>query len=207
MAENKVNEAAWNFATSIRETNRAIADSAVAAQERNVRFAQSTFENGVELLKSHTEGTRSLMHEVPEQPEDVQGAFLAVIDGAFAAQQRNIRFAQTTFENSVELLKSHAEGTRNLMQSVVEQSQQQQEVFRTLARESMNAYADFFRAPFSYYQQALDTAKTAGEQGLENVQKVTENVQKATRQGLENVQNVARQAQRKALLNNSTISW
>src|SRR5947209_5601037 len=140
MAKNKVNEAAWNLTTSIRETNKAIADSAVAAQERNIRFTQTTFENGVELLKSHAEGTRSLIHELPEQPQDLQGAFLAVVDSAFAAQQRNVRFAQTTFENGVELLKSHAEGTRNLMQTVVEQSQQQQEVFRTLARESMNAY-------------------------------------------------------------------
>lgn len=195
MAKNKVNEAAWNITTSLRETNQAIADSAVAVQERNVRFAQTTFENGVELLKSHAEGTRALMHELPEQPQDMPGALLAVVNSAFAAQQRNIHFAQTTFENSVELLKSHAEGTRNLMQTVVEQSQQQQEVFRTLARESMNAYVDFFRAPFSYYQQALDAAKTAGEQGLESVQKVTENAQKATRQGLENMQNASRQAQ------------
>lgn len=195
MAKNKVNEAAWNLTTSIRETNQAIVDSAVAAQERNVRFAQTTVENGVELLRSHAESTRSLMQEFPEQLQDLQGTFLNMVDSAFAAQQRNMRFAQSTFENSVELLKSHAEGTRNLMQSVVEQSQQQQEVFHTLARESMNAYVDFFRVPFSYYQQALDTVKTATEQGLENAQKATENVQKATRQGLENVQTASRQAQ------------
>jgi hypothetical protein len=195
MADNKVNEAAWNLTRSISETNQAIADSAVAAQERNVRFTQSTFENGVELLKSHAEGTRSLMHELPETPQEQQGAFSTLVDGAFAAQQRNIRFALSTFENGIELLKSHAEGTRNLMQTVVEQSLQQQEIFRTLSRESMNAYVDFFRSPFSYYQQAFDAVKTATDQGMENVQKATENVQKATRQGLENMQNAGRQVQ------------
>jgi hypothetical protein len=195
MAENKVNEAVWNLNHSIRETNSAIAENAVAAQERNVRFAQSTFENGVELLKSHAEGSRSLMRELSEHPQEQQGAFSTLVDGAFAAQQRNIQFAQSTFANGLELLKSHAEGAQNLMQTLVEQSQQQQEVFRTLARESMNAYVNFFRSPFAYYQQALDAVKTATEQGMENVQKATENAQKATRQGFENMQNTTRQAQ------------
>ena len=188
MAENKVNEALWNLTHSIGEINQATAENAVAAQERNVRFAQSTFENGVELLKSHAEGTRSVMRELSEHPQEQQGAISTLVDGAFAAQHRNLQFAQNTFENSLELLKSHAEGTRNLMQTVVEQSQQQQEVFRTLARESINAYVDFFRSPFSYYQQTLDAVKTATEQGMENVQK-------ATQQGFENMHKAGRQAQ------------
>ncbi len=78
MAKNKVNEATWNLTTSLRETNEAIADSAVAAQERNVRFAQSTFENGIELLKSHAEGTRNLVQTVVEQSEQQQEVFRTV---------------------------------------------------------------------------------------------------------------------------------
>ena len=195
MAENKVNEVVSNLTRSIRETNSAIAENTVAAQERNVRFAQSTFENGVELLKSHAEGTRSLIGELSEHPQEQQGTFSTLVDGAFAAQQRNIQFAQSTVANGLELLKSHAEGAQNLMQTVVEQSQQQQEVFRTLARESMGVYVDFFRSPFSYYQQALDAVKTVTDQGMENVQKATENAQKASRQSFENVQNATRQAQ------------
>ena len=195
MAENTVNEALWNLTHSIGETNSAVTENVVAAQERNARFAQTTFENGIELLKNHAEGTRSLMRELSEHPQEPSGAISTLVDGAFAAQQRNIQFAQSTVANGLELLKSHAEGVHNLMQAVVEQSQQQREVFRTLARESMNTYADFFRSPFSYYQQALEAVKTATEQGMGQAEKATENVQKATRQGFENVQNAARQAQ------------
>ncbi len=187
MADTKVNEATRNLIQSLRETNQAIVDSIVAAQERNMKFAQSIFENGTEVLKSHAEGTRSLMQTTVEQPQQ-EGVFQAVADSAVAALERNMKFAQSTFENGIEVLKSHAEGTRSLTQTIVEQSQQQREAFQMLVRESVDAYMSFFSTPFSYYQQALDAADAAARQGLETFEK-------ATRQGLENIQKVTRQAQ------------
>jgi len=73
--QNKVNDAAWNLSTSVRESNQAIVDSVVSAQERNMKFAQNIFENEVELLKSHAEHTRSVMEEVVGEPEKSQAFF------------------------------------------------------------------------------------------------------------------------------------
>jgi len=191
MADNKVNEAAWNLTRSLSETNQAIADSAVAAQERNAKFAQSVFENSTELLKSHTESTRALMQELMEQPEKEQSVLQTVVDSAVAAQERNMRLAQSTFENGIEVLKSHTQSTRTLMQTLVGHSQRQQEAFQTLAHESVNAYTDFFSAPLAYYQQTWETAESIARKGVETAQRTT-------RQGMEEVQKATRQAQKAA---------
>jgi len=74
MAEHKVNDATWNIVKTARETNQAITESAVAAYERNIAFAQNTFENGVEVLKSHAESARTLWHEQAEQVQQRQSS-------------------------------------------------------------------------------------------------------------------------------------
>ena len=130
MAENTVNEATRSLIQSLRESNQAIVDSAVAAQERNAKFAQSVLENGIEVLKSHAESTRSLTH------------------------------------------------------TLLEQSQNQREAFRTLAQESIEAYGKFFTSPTTYLERALEMSETFTRQGVEGYQKVAhqakEKSQKAT---------------------------
>ncbi len=184
--KDRLNEAAWNLSNAAREANQAIANSAVAAQDRNMKFAQSTFENGVEVLKSHAESTRALMDELVQEPSKDRAIFQSVADSAVAAQERNVRFAQSLVQNGTEVLKSHAEDTRALMQTLAEQTQKQQEAFQLLVRESMDAYLDYFYAPFSYYEQTLETAGSIARQGVETAQKIArqgmEAVQKATRQ-------------------------
>ena len=184
--QNKVNDAAWNLSTSVRESNQAIVDSVVSAQERNMKFAQNIFENEVELLKSHAEHTRSFMEEFVGEPEKSQAFFQTMANGAVAAQERNVKFAQSLLQNGTELLKSHGESTRTLMQTLAEQSQKQQEAFQTLSRETWDAYMGFFSSPFSYYQQTLETAESIAWQGVETAQKITrqgmEAAQKATHQ-------------------------
>lgn len=184
--KDRLNEAAWNLSNAAREANQAIANSAIAAQDRNMKFAQSTFENGVEVLKSHAESTRALMDELVQEPSKDRAIFQSVADNAVAAQERNVRFAQSLVQNGTEVLKSHAEDTRALMQTLAEQTQKQQEAFQALVRESMDAYLDYFYAPFSYYEQTLETAGSIARQGVETAQKIA-------RQGMEAVQKAARQ--------------
>jgi len=117
-----VSEATEELSESVREANRVIANSAVEAQERNWKFAQSIFENEVELLKSHAEHTRSFMEEFVGEPEKSQAFFQTMANSAVSAQERNVKFAQSILENGTELLKSHGESTRTLMQALAEQS-------------------------------------------------------------------------------------
>jgi len=187
MADYKVNDAVVNIAQSVRDAGQAVTESTVAAYERNVGFAQSTLENGVEVLKSHAESARSLLREQAERAQDKQPLDAqAVLNTAIAAQERNMHYAQTTFENGVELWKNHVRGTRSLLDKLAEQGQHHQEAFRHIAHESVNAYVDLFFTPFSYYKQAIDTAESIAWQGVETAQKVG-------RQGFETAQHVSRQ--------------
>jgi hypothetical protein len=190
MTDKKANDAARNLVKSVQETNKAIADTTVTSQERNLAFAQSVLENGIEVLKSHAESSRTLMQELVEQareqhvgPESLQ----PLVDSAIAAQERNTRLAQSIFENGIEVLKSQISLNQSLMQDLGQQFQKQQDAFQTLAYESMDAYRDFIFAPLTFWQKALGTAEAATLEGLKNFQKVTE-------QGLETIQKSTRQA-------------
>lgn len=185
----QMQDAAQTLTKSLRETNQTIADSAVAAQERNVAFAQITFENGIEVLKSHAEGTRSLTRVLAEEP---QAAFQTLTDSVLSAQERNIKFAQSIYRNWTEVTKSHAEGTRSLAQSLTAQTRKQQEAWQALAQESLKASIGFFSSPLAYYQETFGIVESATRQGLEHFQKVTnqafDSVQKATQQTVATVQ-------------------
>jgi len=200
MAENKLNEATGNLTRSLRETNQAITESAVSAQERNMAFAQNTFDNGIELLKSHVESTRALMREEVEQSRSQTPDFQAVVNSAITAQERNLRYAQSIVESEAELLKSHLNATRDLWQKLAEQSQKQQEAFQSLLHESVDMYVNFLFTPFSYYRQAVDTAESMAWQVIETAQQITrqgfEATRSATRQGMEVAQKATRQGQK-----------
>jgi len=191
MVENKVNETAWNLTESLRETTQAVAQTAIAAQERNMAYVQNIFENGIEVLKSHAESSRNLVHEQTELSRKQQVDFQSVFNGAIAAQERNLRYAQSTIENGTEVLKSHIQATRDLMQQLTEQTQKQQGLYQELARETTSSYLDFMFAPFAYYQQAVDTAGSIARQGVETAQNIT-------RQSWEAAQRAAQQAQEAA---------
>jgi len=188
MAKNKANEATWNLTESLRDTNQAIVETAVEAQNRNLAFAQNTFENGVELLKSHADSTRNLISDQLEQSEKQAVDYQAFANTAIAAQERNVRFLQSVVQNGTEVLKSHVNSSRALMQVLAEQSQKQQETFQVLARESWDTYVDFLFTPFSYYRQAFDTAESIARQGVQTAENIS-------RQGMQAAQRVASQGQ------------
>lgn len=128
MPENKINEAAWDLTTSIRETNRGITDSLVAAQERNLRFSQSIFENGIELLKSHSDSVSTLVEDTTEQ------------------------------------------------------YYKQQDAFQRLVRQSVNAYINFLLLPLSSYQRALETAGSITSQARESARRISRQEAEAAEQ-------------------------
>lgn len=188
MAKNKANEATRNLTESLRDTNQAIVETAVEAQNRNLAFAQNTLENGIELLKSHADSTRNLISDQLEQSEKQAVDFQAFANSSIAAQERNVRYVQSIVQNGTEVLKSHVNSSRALMQVLAEQSQKQQETFQVLVRESWDTYVDFLFTPFSYYRQAVDTAESIARQGVQTAENIS-------RQGMQAAQKVARQGQ------------
>ena len=168
----KVSDATEELSESVSEANRVIADSVVAAQERNWKFAQSIMENEVELLKSHAESTRTVMEKLVGESEKGQPLFQSVADSAVAAQERNVQFVQSFLENGTEVLRSHVEGTRTLMQTLTEQSHKQREAFGVLARGTWDAYMGFFSSPFRFYERAMETAESIATRGVDTAQKM-----------------------------------
>ena len=121
MANNNVQEATRNLTTAVQEANQAIVTSAVETQQRELKFAQSMLENGIEVLKNSAEDTRHLIQELIEQPRQ-QEVFQLAVNTALTVQERNVKFAQSMLENGTEVLKAHAESTRDLVQTLGEQS-------------------------------------------------------------------------------------
>lgn len=188
MADNKLYETTQNLTQSIYETNKTIAQSAVAAQERNAKFAQGVFENSIEVLKSHVEATRSLLQTVSAHSDNPQGVFQTVLDSTLAAQRRNVSLVQSILEDGTRTAKSHVAATQALVQDIEKKAQEQQNALAELPY--MSAYTEWFYAPLNYYKravettqslanQALDVAQQSAQQGMEVSQKVSQQVMDA----------------------------
>jgi len=185
LAKNNVQEATQNLTTAVQEASRAKVNGAVEAQELNLQYAQNTLENGIEVLKCYAEDSRHLLQELIEQSKPQQEVFQTVVNTTLAAQERNLKLVQSVLENGTEVLKSHAESTRDLVQTLAEQSRKQREAFQTVARGSYNTFVDFLTAPFSYFQQTLGSVESTAWRKGETEQHVTREgvaAQKATRQ-------------------------
>ena len=179
--KDQVSEATEELSESVREVNKVIAESAVAAQERNWKFAQSVFEDEVELFKSHAESTRTVMEKLVGASEKGQPLFQSVAESAVAAQERNVQFVQGVLENGTEVLRSHVEGTRTLMQTLTEQSKKQREAFSVLARGTWDAYRGFLPSPFKYYEQGNGICRVLAMHGMGAAEKAPHHEKQAVR--------------------------
>ena len=176
-----VSEATEELSVSVREANQAITDSAVAAQERNWKYVQSTFENEVELFKSHAESTRALMEKFIGESEKGQPLFQWVAESMVAAQERNVQVVQSFLENGTELVRSHAESTRVLTQTLTEEAQKQREAFGELARGTWDVYRGFLSSPFSFYKKAMESAESIAMHGMGAAEKAPHHEKQAVR--------------------------
>jgi hypothetical protein len=91
----------------------------------------------------------------------VRDANQAIANNVVAAQERNVKYTQSVLINGLEVLKSQMDSNRNLAQQLLEMSQRQQEAWQTLAQESIDAYIDLLRAPYTSYKQAVEFAESA----------------------------------------------
>ncbi len=58
--------------------------------------------------------------------KSIQDTNKAIVDTAVSTQERSLTFTQSVLENSIEVLKSHAESTRTLVQELAEEARKQQ---------------------------------------------------------------------------------
>lgn len=130
MTKETVNEAAMHMLESLRQANQAVAESVVAAQERNVKFAQNMFTSGAEVLKSHAEGTQAMLHALEQQTQKQQEVFEKL------AQELG-QEARTELEQQ---MQKQQENFRKLARELEQQTQRQQEAFQKWMQSSMNLF-------------------------------------------------------------------
>lgn len=91
----------------------------------------------------------------------VRDANQAIANNIVAAQDRNVKYTQSVLVNGLEVLKSQMDSNRTLGQQMLEMSQRQQEAWQTIAQETVDAYIDMLRAPYTSYKQAVEFAENA----------------------------------------------
>ncbi len=195
MAENKIYEAIWTLIRSFQDASQAVTESVITAQERNRRLAESFFTDGMGVLRANQEAAKAL-NVAQERNRRLAERFFTdgmevlkanqeAAESLTAAQEGNVKYAQRFFTDGMEVLERQAESMRSLMQELERLAKKQQEALQTLANESVDTYIDFLRTPLSYYQQTLDAAESLTRQGLENLQKATQQMQGTVRKANE----------------------
>jgi len=165
-----------------QEAWETVTRTATTAQEHNARLVSNGFESGNNVLKSQAENTRTMAEELVQKQQE---AWQVITESVVAAQERNMKFAQGIFENSLQVLQSHAESTRGLMQTLIDESRNRQDAYHTLVQASVEAYRSFLSAPVSYFEQAVDVAENATRQGQRVAHKAAENSKQAAHKAAE----------------------
>ena len=107
-----------------------------------------------------------------------------------AAQERNLKYAQSVFESTMTLLKDQAENTRAMLKQW-EQQVQKQHVDPKVAE----SYLSLFRAPLTAYQQTLEVVESASNESIASFKKAAESFEKAMQQGREQWEETVHKAQ------------
>ncbi len=102
MAENTVTEAALHLVQSFREANQAVAESIIASQERNVKFAQSIFTSGMDILKSHMQGTQALVQQIERQTQQQQEAFQKLVQASMEVSKNLLYTPLSYYKQSLD---------------------------------------------------------------------------------------------------------
>ena len=79
-----------------------------------------------------TKTAKNLTHSIRETSQ-------TIADKTIADQERTVRFAQDLFLNGIEVLKSQTEDTSNLVHTLMEQPQKQQENLQAIAQTALAA--------------------------------------------------------------------
>lgn len=99
---------------------------------------------------------------IEDLTEAARESYKAAVDQAFAARESNMRLARSFFEDWTDTLEAQAELNRRALQSLAEQVRRNQEVFRKLSRNSLNAYDGFLDSLYSYYEEVSKEPKEPG---------------------------------------------
>ena len=168
-----------------RDAYEALAENLAASQRRTVGLAQ----DGLEFIKLQEDNARAA------QEWFANGVRLLQL------QQRNAEFLQDWTSGAVEALREQTEHNVRTAETFARGARKQQEGFRALTQQWVDAYRDFF-SPFSYAQEGLKTVQRAtqqvlevSEQGPQQGLRVAEETTEQTEEVLRRTEEATRQAE------------
>lgn len=103
--QQRINQAAEQYASAITESYRAMAERGVSAQEANAQLTQQFFNSVLENLRTQAEETRGASQELAEQTQKAQeaaraltqetaGAYMEFMNSMFTLSQGGVRAAE-----------------------------------------------------------------------------------------------------------------
>lgn len=115
-----LNGASEQMTEAVRDSYQAVANGAVASQERGTRLAQDVFESSMQTLKQQAETNRAVIDELvnglERQQEAYQymlresfGAYLDVVNSMFSYSRRGMENVREAAHEGAETTKQAAE--------------------------------------------------------------------------------------------------
>lgn len=113
--------------------------------------------------------------------KSVQDTNKAIADATVTTLERNLSFAQNVLENEIEVLKSHADSSRSLMQELVEQARNQQvrpEALRSFVDSTMAAQERNTKLAQSILENGVEVLKSQASAAQSLMQDLGQQFQK-----------------------------
>ena len=123
--EEKTSETTQKLNKFWYETGQAVIQSSFDVQDRSIQYAQNSFIDGIETLKSHIDASQQWLHMANKQLEQ-QEALPSLMESGIEAYKRNVALLQRINERGTETFRTNAETVRDLTQTVMKKAQDQQ---------------------------------------------------------------------------------
>jgi len=126
--EEKTSETTQKLNKFWYETGQAVIQSSFDVQDRSIQYAQNSFIDGIETLKSHIDASQQWLHMANKQLEQ-QEALPSLMESGIEAYKRNVALLQRINERGTETFRTNAEVVRDLAQTVMKKAQDQHYMF------------------------------------------------------------------------------
>src|SRR5262249_8714353 len=126
--ENKASETMQKLNQSWYETAQAIVQSTFDVQDRSLQYAQNSFTDEIETLKSHVETSQHWL-QWWTKPQDQQETIPSLMESGVEAYKRNVALMQRITEHGTETFRANAGVMRDLTQALMRRAQDQHALF------------------------------------------------------------------------------
>jgi Mg2+ and Co2+ transporter CorA len=125
VAEKKVSEMTQMLNQLWYETGQAVVQSTFDVQSRSIQYVQNSLMDGMETLKSHIDASQHLVQR-ENKPPDQQETIPSLMESGVEAYKRNINLLERITEHGTETFRTNAETVRDLTQTLMKKTQDQQ---------------------------------------------------------------------------------